>query len=874
MRIPMKFIALTVSACLVLSSCSDDSKTPTDNPDPKDPEEVVDPEDILDDIKIKVKNATASAFQNGEGIEKSFDGDFSTIYHSPWDNSAENYFPITLTYNFNSGSTIDYIVYNPRTEGWNGHIKEFDLYIATASQPNLKKYDSYDFKGRSTASRINFSPALENPIQIQFVVKSGAGDGQGFVSCAEMEFFQKNDKNFDYLTIFADKVASQLKPDVTQEKIDAINNKFFKDLATKILAGTYETEFRVQEYSAWQHPDIMAKANKTSTYGLRDNPTGIFTELGQEMIVFLDETTNQDISLFIQKPGDKLNGSSYSLNPGLNKFKAKNDGLIYVMYYTETGTEPSVKINIATGTVNGYFDKARHTQADWNRLLNNATAPDFDVKGKYAVLTFRTSAFKQYTPDGLALINAYDDLVYNQQDFMGLVKYNRMFKNRAHFLVVEDGYMYAGGYHTGYNANTQNEILDVSKLKTTAVWGPAHEVGHTHQTRPGLRWAGLAEVTNNIHSLYIQTLWGNKSRIMADNTYNLAINGIIVPAIALNEQGDVFYKLIPFWQLKLYLIDVLGKEDFYKDLYEFVRITPDVTTNNSNHGLSQLQFIKEACDIAQLDLTEFFEDWGFLKPIDKTIDDYGKYPFKITQDEVDEAKAYIAGKGYSKPIHKFQYITDDNVDLYKNNISIVKGSATMSGKSLVLNGWSGVTAFEVYRNGKLEQITTNNSINLSGNQSDYEIRAVGAKGTKEIVTIATATKVSISGGTASVFQPGENIDKSYDGNLATMYHSPYNTDTQFPVTLTYNFQNVDKISYLFYHPRATGTNGIFQEFDLYVATETSPTLTKQGTYNFNGSTSVSQLTFSQPLIKPTQIQFVIKSAVGNYVSCSEMEFFE
>lgn len=877
----MSLKAIALSLCLMLSfawmSCSDESADELG----KTEKATIDPGDILDDIKIPVKSGTASSFQSGSDIDKSFDGDMSTIYHSLWNNSAANYFPITLTYDFENVSTMDYLVYHTRPTGGNGLFKEFDLYVATAANPTLTKYGSYDFKGRSTASRIDFSPALVNPTKIQFVVKSGAGDGQGFASCAEMEFYQKNNANFDYLTIFTDKTATELKPEVTQATINTIDNRFFRELATEIFTGTYNREFRIQDYESWQHTDIMAALNKTTTYGLRDNPTGIYAEAGEQIVVFAGDMHGQNISIFIQEPSKKVNGTSYSLSEGLNKFTAKNRGLLYVMYYTETGTEAPVKMNIATGNVNGYFDKEKHTQSDWIRLINAATFMDFDVKGQYATLTFRTDAFRQYTPDGLALINKYDDLVYQQQEFMGLVKYDKMFKNRAYFLVVDEGYMYSGGYHTGYNAYTQVDILDVNKLSTTGVWGPAHELGHTNQTRPGMKWAGTTEVTNNIQSLYIQTLWGNRSRLIDEDMgsgltrYDKGFTSTIAGGLAMNEEPDVFCRLIPFWQLKLYLMDVLGKNDFYKDMYEYMRVTPNVTVSNSDHGLSQLQFVRVACDKAGLDLTEFFEAWGYLKPIDIVVDDYGTYQFKITQTEINNLKAQIAAKGYPKPAHNFQYITDDNVNLYKANTSVTQGTAIASGNKVSMSGWNGVVAFEAYKNGVLDQVTTKTSISLSSDISLYEIYAVGAGGNKLKVNVTTTNKVAINGAIASVEQSGEGIERSYDGNMSTLYHSPWNNSTNyFPVTLTYNFQGVSKISYLIYNPRTTGTNGLFKEFDLYVATTANPTLTKYGTYNFNGSNTASRIDFSTPLTNPTQIQFVVKSGVGNFVSCAEMEFYK
>lgn len=626
-------------------------------------------DDIKDDILISVKSGSASSSQSGQGIEKSFDGDLSTIYHSAWKNSATNYFPITLTYNFEDIPTMDYFVYNPRQKGSNGLFKEFDLYVATIENPTLTKYDSYNFEGSSSASRVDFSPALVNPTQIQFVVKSGAGDGQGFASCAEMQFYRKNPDNFDYLTVFTDHTCSQLKSDITEAEIQAIENLLFRNLAYEIFKGEYDSEFRVQSYRSWQHPDIMANTNKTNTYGLRDNPTGMYAELDEDIVVFVGDTYGQNLAILIQDPDNKLSGSTYALVTGVNKIKASNAGLMYIMYYTQTGTEASVKINIATGTVNGYFDSQKHKLEDWSRLLNKATFRHFDVLGKYASLTFETEAFRMYTPDGLALINKYDDLVRLEQDFMGLFKYDKAFKNRAYFLVVYDSYMYATGYYTAYNSGTQSSILDLSKLSTSACWGPAHEVGHTHQTRPGLRWLGMTEVTNNIHSLHIQTSWGVESRLETGGFYDRAFSELLKKGIPHNEytgSGVPFVKLVPFWQLKLYMIDVLGKKDFYRDIYEAVRNQSNVDTSTITEGYYQLDFIKLACESAQLDLTEFFEAWGFLTPVNIVIDDYGTNNFIITQEQINQVKTEIAAKNYPKPIHSNIYdIRDNNLDNFR-----------------------------------------------------------------------------------------------------------------------------------------------------------------------------------------------------------------
>jgi hypothetical protein len=59
--------------------------------------------------------------------------------------------------------------------------------------------------------------------------------------------------------------------------------------------------------------------------------------------------------------------------------------------------------------------------------------------------------------------------------------------------------------------------------------------------------------------------------------------------------------------------------------------------------------VKICCDVAQLDLTDFFEKWGFFWVGELTVDDYGNHQYTITQAMVDEVKSYVAAKQYQKP---------------------------------------------------------------------------------------------------------------------------------------------------------------------------------------------------------------------------------
>lgn len=621
--------------------------------------------------KIVPSTGFASSFHRSEGIEKSFDGDFTTIYHSHW---GDTEFPVTLRYNFSNAPQIDYLVYNPRMDATNGLIKKLEVWYTTKSQTRTKLGD-FDFKGESRPNKIVFPQPLIDPVNIEFIVKSGVGDnGTGFVSCAEMEFFRQYPNSFDLSNIFADNLCTRLKPGVGSGDIEKIPNLPIRKLAQQLLQRTYETEFRVATFKAYQHPDIMAKVNKTNPYSLRDNPAGISVKKGEELVVFAGDLHGQNIGLVVQNLDKSFGGVSYALAEGVNILKMTDSGLVYVMYLTDTGTEQPVDLHFASGVVNGYFDSRKHTAADWKRLLENATDTYFDVLGQYAHLTFNTNDFRQYTPDGQALINVYDKIASLQQDFMGLNKYNKQFNNRIYLhTVYGNAYMFATSYHTAYHQGTLKNICDVSKLTGDPLWGPAHEIGHCNQTRPGLKWHGMTEVTTNIYSLATQAAFGNRSRLIDEkmrdyaNRYEKAVATIVDKKIAHNTSDDVFCKLVPFWQLKLYIHDVLGQHDFYKDVHEMVRLNPDPATA----GECQLQFVKFTCQAAKLDMTGFFEKWGFLTPVDTMVEDYGDRRFTVTQQQVDNLKEEIKALGYPKPQHdNIHLINDDNLNDY--TVSLLK----------------------------------------------------------------------------------------------------------------------------------------------------------------------------------------------------------
>ncbi|MDR1631534.1 MAG: M60 family metallopeptidase [Dysgonamonadaceae bacterium] len=694
---------------------------------------------VIPDKKITVTSADASDAQWGEGAANSIDGNKNTLYHSSWSNTV---FPVTINYHFQNVDRIDYFTYHPRSDGGsNGNFVEIEVWASTASQPKFVKVGEYNFEGKGTPSVVNFSGGLKSPKTIRIVVNSGMGEGgKSFASCSEMVFYKRKGQS-SIPFVFTDESCSELRSDVRKQDIDTIGNTFFRNLANALFNKTYPKEFRIQQYKPYPNPETAARKNKTSTYSLLDNPTGIcIAEKDKDLIVFVGKTGKETISLrLIDFEKGYSASADFLLKEGINRFKTGSKGLLYVMYHTSNPDAKPVKIHIATGTVTGYYDISKHSPAAGNTLLNNAKGKDFDILGKYAHVTFPITSLKQHCPDINRLIQVYDSLSWLEQKFIGLYKYNRANANRMFFHVDHNmprGWgAYATSYRTAYPLYSMTTLCKADILRSTAVWGPAHEVGHVNQTRPGFRWGGMGEVSNNVYSMYVQYSFGNRSRLADEgesgyqNRYEKGFTEILAAEALHSTYEDVFCKLIPFWQLELYYAQIKGQTDFYADVHEQIRLRPDP----ADDGEAILQFIRICCDVAKEDLTDFFNAWGLLRPVNYV----GKYSgygsgdlrLKSSPKQIEDVVRYA--KKYPKPEMHLQYIHDDCKDIYRNYAGIIEGFAEKDlSNNVRMKGWKHVAVFEVYDADKLVFVTPKTEFKIPATVKNPAIYAISAKGEK------------------------------------------------------------------------------------------------------------------------------------------------
>jgi hypothetical protein len=477
---------------------------------------------------------------------------------------------------------------------------------------------------------------------------------------------------------FTDASCSRLRPGVSSNDLADFKSDLLRMAAAGMLEGTYDITYRAAGYEAYPSPSALGRTLKLGDgFSRYENITGIYLEAG-EHVVLVGATGGKDLWLLIpdwmRKPAAGVNPAKdpngwglrkqvLRLQEGVNAIQVAKSGNAYVSYYDEHAEQaPKVRIHFPTGKVNGFFDAARHTNADWDRLLDQAVSPILDARGRHIQVAYPVEWFKMFTRGkGVELIRNYDAMLHHHYTLMGLVKYNKVPKNHILARVNFNYYMFRDGDGVAYlgNQSTMRKVADPNiVISGDPCWGFCHEVGHVLQMRPQMTWGGMTEVSNNLFSMYTVGRMGNPSRLKAQKNYAFARKNIIEaePKKSFLEAPNVFDRLVPFWQLHLYF-SRNGRPDFYADVMEQMRNRPHAGAGDDSIK-NQFEFVKICCDVAELDLTDFFEKWGFFWVGDLTVNDYHKYRFTITPQMVDETKACTAKRQYPKPTMDIAAIED------------------------------------------------------------------------------------------------------------------------------------------------------------------------------------------------------------------------
>ena len=713
------------------------------------------------DKKVAVASATAGASQPGEEAKYAIDGDYNTMWHSPYNSTS---FPIRFTLKLKEVSLVDYVKYVPRQDNSsNGNwIKVKISYSPKTTGSGFVEVGTFTPNGSSTAS--DFDLGGVECGQIRFDIQGGYFD---HASAAEIIPYQiDNSKKEAFAAYFADDLYTELKPEVTSS--EGIEDADVKQLVENLLTDAEKyKKFRVGEYEAYMPTGTLRNMLKVSSqYNNYENPTGIYLKTGESCIVVASGIGSASVGLKIKNWYTNENSSEYALKNGVNYITATSEGNVFVNYYTTSfETAPNVKMHFVNAPVQGYWDQETMTNADWVAMLKNKSADDHTIiitRSKHAQTAYPVSAWKQYCPDNIdSTMTLYQKVQWAERDILGLERYGKQVKNRQLFYATNYGFMAAGGEGSYCHYNSLGGIMRPD-AKAFDFWGVGHEWGHNNQVTPGFKWSGCGETTNNIYAAWAQLHGtGNRHSLRLEDensgvgeysgmrggrfqTYfeeglrkgvawqlqdGPDYNGATPNTVTVQGQDadgkstgtvtttsrnyDHFVKLAPFWQLTLWGT-LAGKcPDIVPMVIESIRTTDNYGTKYNTNGKQQINWMKLACDSTKINLLPFFEKAGMLRPINAYIEDYGAGWNIINEKMINDLKDYVAKQGYADFTEEINYINAHNFFIYRDNLklevpSTLNTGCTYSGGKVKVqhSQVKNAVAFETYNSaGELIRIT-------------------------------------------------------------------------------------------------------------------------------------------------------------------------
>lgn len=679
------------------------------------------------DVQLNVVAVTASQSQSGNPATNMTDGNTSTFWHSPWSGGTTS-FPINLTFKIEEPEHLDYINYMPRQDGnVNGNFKKIIVMVGngatstTSADSKFVAVDTLDLGGNSSASVIELG---ENGIDdVQYVRIKVLGGQNNFAACSEMQFYRRDHSKKDAFDgYFTDALCTQLRPEITSA--DGIEDADVKALVSALLADpTGYSKFRVGQYRAYRPTaSLQSELRTSSQYCRYENPTGIYAVQGTPMLVVVQGIGDNPVKLTVKNWVENETSSSYPLRNGLNFITPTSTGNTFINYYTEDyAVAPQVQVHFINGQVQGYWDQQTMTNEDWKEImkLHPSTSDNSIIicRSQHAQTAYPAYIYRQNCPVNIdSLMTLYEQVQWAERDMMGLERYGRQTDNRQLFYGTTYGFMAAGGEGAYCNV-TSLGALTKPDAASFDFWGVGHEWGHNNQIHPGFKWSGCGETTNNIYASWAQIHFtGNPDNLRLEdevtgvNDYSGMRGGRMqtyfeeglrkgiqwqlqdgpdyhgsTPSGTNNSRNyDHFVKLVPFWQLNLWGT-LAGKCPYIIPMaIEGLRQTPSSTLSAMDNGKMQVNWMKLACDSAQINLLPFFERAGMLRPINAYIEDYGAGWNIITTAMIDNLKTYVEQKGYPEPTEEVNYINGHNWTIYRDRLPL-EVPATL-GEGCTLNG--------------------------------------------------------------------------------------------------------------------------------------------------------------------------------------------
>ena len=616
-----------------------------------------------------------------------------------------------------------------------------------------------------------------------------AGVSIEFLAEQEAKFRAQNDiiKNVDQYNaelakIFTDRSCSELKSEyaamsdadllaVLKEMPDVIQN-----MALKIKNNTWgkrEKEFRVREYKAYANPDEWHKLLQANEYSYLSNPTGIYGAANEMLYIFVEGEIKDGAFLGINEIlNTNTSGIVDTLKLGLNIIPVSYDkSTIFVRYDVNTHNSgkvladyPNLKIHIENGTVNGFFEKGVHTDADWRDITQNlATHHVIQVKGERVLYHMEKKwiAADNCCKDSiLHAINWWDNMLRWDHELLGWDKgiYGVKFNNLHCAISLDDDHTYQAStaYRTQYGVRYLYKLLPYEYVQSNHdnVWGPGHELGHTHQG--SIQVIGTTELSCNLFAnltMYKMGKYMSRGDTIATLSRDFAQSK---PWTSMLGES----RMRMWWQLYLYFHMAGNDTEFYPKLFALLREDGiDTSPTHVQGNKDILHFAEKCCEAANMDLTEYFKVWGLFRPINQLTDKEAAWKdLTVTQEMINSTLAKMAS--YSRKAPAIEFIEDrikatPRTDGYEGNrfqsdiplgmcgdvgqfsdyapgaVPEATGySYTKVGKTIIIEPGTGAVGFKVY-NGKGEYKAMSNTLRFTIPEAlaaDPGIKIVAAEG--------------------------------------------------------------------------------------------------------------------------------------------------
>ena len=439
-------------------------------------------------------------------------------------------------------------------------------------------------------------------------------------------------------------------------------------------ANHYEKLFRIQDYQAYSHPQKWANDNKLmptnfGQYSQLTNPSGITIPEKEYVLLFVDKDAPKDCELNAELvQGKSTTGRKEQLHKGFNVIYSDAPAHLYINYvinnvdlkYTE---QPKIRIHVEGGRANGYFDATKMNNEDWNKLRGLKQYGFFNddvihLKSKHTIHSLSLSGVEEQQKQGNWFYNGEDkgitgvlgkwDWVHElEQEYFRPEQFEGRFNCLMFSTDAAGLYAFPYGTFIGTVSTTfsYKEWAKGGQYDDGGnLWAVVHETGHHYQKLFNL--ARCLESSNNLWSNI--ALWkrgASVSRLQAPQKLFNRFNNKNYSWLDM-DLGD---RTRMYWQLWLYYVELKHKPDFFKDLFAKFRENP---INFSNAKTDYLRFAQYCSEVAQEDLTEFFDFYGFFNKVGNNVtykynDDfydkaYGGATINISQEDIDACKTAMA----------------------------------------------------------------------------------------------------------------------------------------------------------------------------------------------------------------------------------------